>query len=234
MTVNQLRTLGIVLNRVEYGEADRIITVLTPDAGKLALMAKGVRRVKSKLAGGIELFSVSEITYIKGRGSVSTLVSARLQTHYGTIVLDIERTMAGYELIKILHKVTEDEVEATYFELLKQAFIALDDPRISIGLIQAWFSARLLSLAGHMPNLTTDTSGDKLVPTRHYDFNFEHVALERTQSDEAIFDTNTIKFCRLLFSSNSPQVIHKVTGCDAYVSKLLPLIVSLRQFYLSA
>lgn len=231
--MNQLRTLGIVLNRVEYGEADRIITVLTPDAGKLALMAKGVRRVKSKLAGGIELFSVSEITYVKGRGSVSTLVSARLQTHYGTIVLDIERTMAGYELIKMMHKVTEDEVEAAYFELLKQAFIALDDPRISIGFIQAWFSARLLSLAGHTPNLTTDTAGDKLVAARRYDFNFEHVALESAKTDDALFDTDTIKFCRLLFSQSSAQTIHKIAGSDAYAAKLLPLMTNLRQYYLS-
>ena len=104
---NQRRTQCIVLLRVDYGEADRIVTVLTPDVGKLTLMAKGVRKVKSKLAGGIELFSTSEITYLPGRGSIATLVSTRLDTHYGTIVSDINRTMLGYELIKLLDKTTE-------------------------------------------------------------------------------------------------------------------------------
>ena len=118
--MNQQRTTAIVLTRVDYGEADRIVTVLTPDAGKLSLIAKGVRRVKSKLAGGIELFSTSEITYIPGRGSVSTLVSSRLVRHYGRIVQDIDRTMLGYELMKLLHKVTEDEPERDYYELLEQ------------------------------------------------------------------------------------------------------------------
>ena len=56
--MNQLVTDGIVLSRVNYGEADRIIKLLTPEAGKLSLMARGVRKPKSKLAGGIELFSI--------------------------------------------------------------------------------------------------------------------------------------------------------------------------------
>ena len=68
-----------MLQRTEYGEADRILTVLTPAAGKLHLMAKGARRVRSKLAGGIELFSVSELSYAQGKGSLGALVSARLR-----------------------------------------------------------------------------------------------------------------------------------------------------------
>ena len=58
--MKQSRTHGIVLTRVDYGEADRIITMLTPE-GKITLMVRGVRRIKSKLAGGVELFSVSEM-----------------------------------------------------------------------------------------------------------------------------------------------------------------------------
>src|SRR4051812_44153733 len=104
-------TTGIVLTRIEYGEADRIVTVLTPNDGKLRLMAKGVRRVKSKLAGGVELFSVSSLTYIPGRGDIGTLISSRLETHFGHIVQNIDRTMLGYDLIKLLHKATEDEPE---------------------------------------------------------------------------------------------------------------------------
>jgi DNA repair protein RecO (recombination protein O) len=53
-------TKGIVLTRTDYGEADRILHFLTPDQGKIAGIAKGVRKSKSKLAGGIELFSVSK------------------------------------------------------------------------------------------------------------------------------------------------------------------------------
>jgi len=49
------KTKAIVLRRTNYGEADRIIQFITP-VGKISAIAKGVRREKSRLAGGIELF----------------------------------------------------------------------------------------------------------------------------------------------------------------------------------
>jgi DNA repair protein RecO (recombination protein O) len=125
--VKQLLTEGIILSRIEYGEADRIITVLTPEHGKLRLMARGVRRIKSKLAGGIELFSVSDLSYIKGKGEIGTLVSSRLKTHYGSIVQDLSRVQLGYELIKLINKATEDQPDEEYFNLLRESFKALDD-----------------------------------------------------------------------------------------------------------
>jgi recombinational DNA repair protein (RecF pathway) len=75
----------IIFGSIFFTVATAVFTS-QPDSGKLSLMAKGVRKVKSKLAGGIELFSTSEITYIPGRGSVGTLVSSRLMRHYGGIV----------------------------------------------------------------------------------------------------------------------------------------------------
>jgi len=115
--MKQVVTKGIILARTDFGEADRIITVLTPE-GKVRLMAKGVRRIKSKLAGGIELFSISYITYIPGKGDVSTLISTRLDTYFSTIVSDINRTMFGYDVLKLINRATEDLAGNEYFELL--------------------------------------------------------------------------------------------------------------------
>src|SRR3954464_12617433 len=129
--MKQFLTKGIVLSRTDYGEADRILTLLTPEQGKLRLMARGVRRAKSKLAGGIELFSVSDITFIRGRGDIGTLISARLNKHYANIVKDIDRVQLGYELIKQLNKATEDEPEEGYFHLLNQALETLDNKEIT-------------------------------------------------------------------------------------------------------
>jgi len=81
--MKQLVARAIVLSRTDFGEADRIITLLTPDQGKVRLVARGVRRAKSKIAGGIELFSISDITYMTGKGDLGTLISARLDRHYG-------------------------------------------------------------------------------------------------------------------------------------------------------
>lgn len=220
--MNQLTTRGIILSRTNYGEADRILTVLTPDHGKLRLMARGVRKVKSKLAGGIELFSISDLVFIRGKNELGTLISSRLYKHYGHIVESLDRTMLGYELIKQLNRVTEDEPEAEYFELLRQTFEALDIPNIALELIQLWFTAQLLKLAGHSPNLQTDDQGNKLEPEQTYNFNFEAVAF--TPADRGRFKANHIKLLRLLFGSNVPKGLAQVQGSEALVKAVAPLI----------
>jgi DNA repair protein RecO (recombination protein O) len=188
--------------------------LLTPDHGKLRLMAKGVRRVKSKLAGGIELFSVSNITFAKGRGDIGTLISARLLKYYGTIVTNLERTMLGYELIKQLNKITEDDTEPAYFVLLQQAFAALDDATVPVPIIRSWFSMQLLRQGGHMPNLQTDTAGNKLDAAQQYDFSFDDMAFVLAPG-KGRFTANHIKFLRLGFSGNQPKILAVVQGSMA-------------------
>lgn len=228
--MNQRRTTAIVLSRIDYGEADRILTVLTPHDGKLSLMAKGVRKVKSKLAGGVELFSTSELTYIPGRGSVATLVSSRLIQHYDHIVLNIDRTMLGYELIKLLHKVTEDEPETAYYELLEKAFSALDDQNISIDFLRTWYSAQLLALAGHTPNLAVATDGRKLVATSLYSFDYDATAFRESPAGE--FGSHEIKYFRLLFGPSSPAALSRIEDSERFVVSISPLIQTLRQLHL--
>ena len=61
-----IRTLGYVLRRTNYGEADRILNIITPE-GKISAIAKGVRKEKSKLAGGIEMFSRIDLNIHKAK-----------------------------------------------------------------------------------------------------------------------------------------------------------------------
>lgn len=120
--MNRFTTQGIILSRTNFGEADRILTFLTPDHGKVKAIAKGARKSKSKLAGGIELFSVSDLTLIVGRGEINTLISSRLVDHYGNLAKEINRANVASSLIRSLNKVTEDNAEAAYYELLKKGF----------------------------------------------------------------------------------------------------------------
>lgn len=220
--MKQLQTTGIVLSRTDYGEADRIVTILTPRSGKLRLMARGVRKIKSKLAGGIELFSVSDITYIEGRKEIGTLISSRLKQHYGNIVQDISRVQLGYELIKQLNKSTEDEPEEEYFDLLRIAFESLDDHGIPLDLVRAWFDAQLLKLAGHAPNLSTDSQGHKLEADQAYNFDFEAMAF--AVNDKGRFGAAHIKTLRLLFGDHSPADLKRVEGLSTSLEAVMPLL----------
>lgn len=224
-------TTGIILSRTDYGEADRILTVLTPDNGKLRLMAKGVRKVKSKLAGGIELFSVSDITFMVGKREIGTLISTRLIRHYGNIINDIERVQLGYELIKTLNKATEDEPEAEYFHLLDQAFGALDNKAIDLQLILLWFQAQLLKQAGHTPNLKTDTGNQPLSETQKYNFDIE--AMTFMPHVKGRYQAADIKLLRLAFSGHAPKTLSQIESLDKLLLKAVPLVQAMTAAHLN-
>lgn len=228
--MNQLVTDGIVLSRTNYGEADRIIKLLTPDHGKISLLARGVRKPKSKLAGGIELFSVSSITYIEGKGSLGTLVSTRLEKHFGAIIKYIDRVRLGYELIKVLDRATEDQTEASYFAMLQATFEALNDPMIDVKLIRFWFNAQLVGLSGHAPNLQTDSTGVSLTPDQNYIFDFDSVAFAPHSAGK--FTANHIKFLRLTFAGYPPATLQQVQGGPQLLQTVTPLVQTMLTSYI--
>lgn len=212
--MKQLTTQGIVLARTDFQEADRIVTMITPDHGKLRLIAKGVRRSKSKLAGGLELFSISDVTYIKGRSEIVTLVSARLDQHFGNIVKDIDRTMLGYDFLKRMNKITEDQPEPAYFDITKQVLAGLDDKQIEAQLVELWFSMQLLKVGGHMPNLRTSTDSELLITNKMYEFDFDTMSFR--VRPEGLFGSNHIKLLRLV-SSQPVERLKNVQGIDLRV-----------------
>lgn len=224
--MRQIVTTGIVLTRTNFGEADRIITLLTPDNGKIRVMAKGVRKVKSKLAGGVELFSVSDITYIPGKKDIQTLVSTRLQKHYGNLVNDLGATMFAYELLKQINKITEDEAEPGYFTVLTTAMNALNEGTHQ-SLIELWVGAQLLKLGGHQPNLTTDTQGQKLEADKLYTFDFDHMAFQ--QAEQGTLTPDHIKFLRLAFGLEDPSQLQQIKDASKVLGPCLQLVKSLQQ-----
>jgi DNA repair protein RecO (recombination protein O) len=228
----QVRTKAIVLTRTNFGEADRILTFLTPDYGKVRVIAKAVRKSKSKLAGGIELFSVTDICYVKGRGDISTLTSTRLIDYYSNIVKDMDRTNAGYEFIRLLNKVTEEETEPAYFLLLQSAFKSLDNSSIDLELIILWFNMQLLKIAGHTPNLHNDANGEKLESKKSYDFNLDEMGFVSPRAREGQFRSDHIKFLRLGFGAASPFLLQRVEESENLVHSTRSLVQAMLQAHL--
>lgn len=224
--MKQQATTGIVLARTNFGEADRIITFITPDFGKIKVMARGVRKVKSKLAGGIELFSVSSISFLQGKKDIGTLISTRLQTNYSRIVEDIDRTMVGYDLIKILNKTTQDEVDAEYYELLLQSLASLNDTDIDPQLTKCWFISQLLVLLGHSPNLEADTENNVLDAKEMYQFDYQSMSFRKQAGGK--FSANHIKVLRLL-TREQPSRLRVVSDLNSVLPSLQQLLTQILQ-----
>ncbi|HTE21678.1 MAG TPA: DNA repair protein RecO [Candidatus Limnocylindria bacterium] len=222
---NQIVTEGIVLARTDFLEADRILTLLTPDQGKLKVIAKGVRRLRSKLAGGIELLSVSSITVLPGRGELGTLVSSRLITHYGNIVQDINRTMLAYEFLKRINRVTEDAAGEEYFMILQRTLEAVNDLEFSAEMSELWFAVQLLNVTGHMPDLRLDTAGQRLQTDQKYLFDFESMAFRGQEG--APFTANHIKLFRLAYAVEQPLALKQIQDAEACLPDMLKLATNL-------
>ncbi len=223
-----LATRGIILRRTDYGEADRIITFLTSDFGKINAMAKGVRRSKSKLAGGIELFSVSELHFIKGKSDIDTLTSTRLIKHFDNIVRDLDRTNVAYQMLRSAQKTIEDHAGSEYFPVILESLAALDELRIPSIVAESSFGMRMLQLQGHVPQFTIDQTGKALQVEGTFTFDYDNVAFSPDPTGQ--YDKNHLKVLKLL-AYNSPQAVVQVQGIADYCETLAPLIRSLRQQY---
>lgn len=220
--MRHITTRGIVLSRTDFGEADRILIFLTPDHGKVRAIAKSVRKSQSKLAGSIEIFSVSEVTLVQGRGELKILISARLDKHFGNIVKDIERTNLAYDFMNLLNRATEDQPEPAYFELLRESFGALDNSETDMALTSLWFNMQLLKLAGHMPNLRTDGSGAKLQVRKTYTIDLERMLLQPSRNGS--LSANHIKFLRVGFAARRPKVLQRVQEAGVLAAICQPLV----------
>ena len=225
--MKQLASTGIILRRIDYGEADRIITFLTSEHGKIRVIAKGVRKQKSKLAGGIELFSISELHFIKGKGDIDTLVSTRLIKHYGEIVKDLERTELAYKFIKTIDKTIEDTAGSDYFTLLHESIAALDKKTIPKLLVELSFNMRMLQQLGQVPQFSVDNQGNVLDESAQYEFNFESVSF--VSKSDGPFDKNHLKVLRLL-AHNTPQTMASVQGIEMLCNDIAPLVRGLFNF----
>lgn len=228
--MKMLAAQAIILRRIDYGEVDRIVTFLTPEYGKIHVIAKGVRKSKSKLAGGIELFSVSDIHFIKGKSGMGTLTSTRLIRHYGGIVKDLARTDCAYTMLKRVDKIIEDDTGQEYFDVLHESLAALDNPAIRPELTEASFVMRILSLLGYMPDFSVDSSGAGLNPDDTFDFDIESVSFRPNPKGQ--FHKNHIKVLRLL-AYNSPAKMAAVTGIYDYLADIAPLVGNIYAQYVS-
>jgi DNA repair protein RecO (recombination protein O) len=221
--MKQHTTTAIILKRIEYGEADRILTALTPDVGKITLLAKGVRRSKSKLAGGLELFSITHVTYLQGKSELKTIIGTKLDVHYRAILENMESTMAAYDFMKYMHTFTEEEVDPSYFSLLESGLASLDKREASITTIKTWYMFKLLELSGHGINVDRQLDGSDFKEGARYQFSFDDMSFFTAKSGQ--YQPEHIKLIRLLSKVSKPELLLKVNNTDA----LLPSIEQLVQ-----
>jgi DNA repair protein RecO (recombination protein O) len=161
------RFRSIVLRRINYGEADRIVDILTPD-GQISAIAKGARREKSKLAGGIELLAVSDITIHDSKSGLAIITSARMEQFFSKILEDYDRLQFAYSAIKLVAKASKDIDGPEWFAVLEEVLEGLNKPQVSRLLVETWFFVHYAELLGDELNTRSDSAGELLVASENY------------------------------------------------------------------
>jgi DNA repair protein RecO (recombination protein O) len=215
--MNSLRTRAIVLRRTNYGEADRILQLLTP-SGKKSVMAKGVRREKSRLAGGIELFAICDVVIGEGKGDLGILTSARLVQFYRHIMEDYDRMQFAYTVIKLITKASEMVDEPEWYDVLAEVLMALDVHSIALELVQTWFYLHYSALLGRELNLDRDTDDQILSIDKKYRYDETEQGLREVSSGE--ISSDHIKLLRLI-ATKPLKNLAQIGGLDAVLSDSL-------------
>ena len=148
-----LRTPAIVLRHRRLGEADRIVTLLTPGRGKIDVIAKGVLRSRSRMAGHLEPLTLVELVLAHGR-SMDVVTQAQTIDAFSAIHTDLDRLSAGMYLLELADRITVEHAEAEgLHDLLHAALVRLargDGQQV----VQRTFELALLDATGFRPELS--------------------------------------------------------------------------------
>jgi DNA repair protein RecO (recombination protein O) len=156
------KTRAIVLAHFDLGEADRIVTLLTPEDGKIRAVAKGVRRPRSRIGGSVEPFAELEVVLARGRNlDVITQVSV---SHAWLRLRDrLESTATAWYLGELADRAVEERAgEHPVYGLLRRACQLLDDG-MDPGRVARWYETGLADALGVRPELDRCVECDRVL-----------------------------------------------------------------------
>lgn len=145
------RTEAVVLRGVDYGEADRILTFLTP-RGRISAIAHGVRRATSRKGAHLELLMRSDLVLARGR-NLDVVTQAETLEHYEGLRSDLLRFTHGCYLGELMIRFAqEDEPNAALYDLAVQALRWFSEGK-DLSLWARYFEACLLRIVGYQPEM---------------------------------------------------------------------------------
>lgn len=141
------------MHRTDVGEADRLLTVLSRERGKLRLNAKGARKIKSRRAGHVELFMRSKMLVARSRGDIDIVSQVETVEAYRGLREDLTRSTYAHYAVELIDAFAEEGAEQPeLFDLLAAGlnWIATTD---NLPLTARFFELKLLTIAGFQPQV---------------------------------------------------------------------------------
>jgi len=219
------RTRGFIIKKNDRGEASQVFTVFTEDFGKLKFLAKAVRKIKSKLRGGLKLFSLSEIEFIQGK-AYKTLTDTKTRENFDKIPKSLIRLKIAYKIAEVSDKLLrEEEKDQQIWNLFSETFQRLNsgsrlpylphqilagglpDRQASGFTIYYYFFWNLIDLIGYRPSVYNCAFCQKKLTLNYLYFNPEEGGVicsncyKKLKSGKAI-SSDLVKILRVIFEKN--------------------------------
>lgn len=145
------RTEGVVLKSIEYGDADKIVTIYTKKYGKIQAIAKGVRKTKSKFGSSLEILTYAIFLFYKGK-NIDIISQTEILESFFTASKEIVKFAFASNCAEVVNKISgEGEVNLSIFFLLKEVLHYLKeakDPK----LLTLSFKWQVLAILGYKPS----------------------------------------------------------------------------------
>lgn len=150
------RTKGIVLKKIDRGDADQLLIIYTKDFGKLEIMARAVRKIVSKLRSGSELFCFSEVEFIQGKRH-KTLTDAVLIEKFKNLRENLNALKSAYKIVETFDELVKSpEADNEIWVLLNNVFHALNKYSLKSEkyiLLYYYFFWNFVSMLGYYPEI---------------------------------------------------------------------------------
>lgn len=208
------RTQGLILKKRDSGESDRIFTVFTRDYGRLELLAKAERKIKSKLRGGLEIFYLSEVEFIQGK-THKTLTDATLINSFDNLRKDLGLLRTAQRIATAADRMIKgQEADENIWQLFSEVFDKLNDyiPKAKpYALIYYYFLWNLLSFLGYQPELySCSLCQKKITPEKIY-FSAKEGGLicencQEPVKEKKALGADTVKVIRLFLRKDWPTL----------------------------
>ena len=144
---------GIVLAENNMGDFDKMLTILTPNLGKISCVAKGARRPKSALLAGTQLFCFAEYLTYKGSNTYHINSLETIEFFYN-IRTDLDKLQYAVHISKIVQDVVQENQNSfNVLQLVLNTLYIISESDKNLDLIISIFKLRLLAILGYSPNI---------------------------------------------------------------------------------
>jgi DNA repair protein RecO (recombination protein O) len=176
---------GIVLRSYPFGEADRVVVLLSPNHGKIRTVAKGVRKTKSRFGGRLEPFTHVDLVLYEGR-NLDTITQVAVLEPFPRLRASLDAVIAAGTMVEASDAVAqEDESSIRLFLLLQRGLKALEAGAASQDLITS-FLLKLADVVGVAPSLRQCASCGRLEDLHRFSFGGGGVVCDRCRTEGSV------------------------------------------------